>query len=104
MIKGFANILKMVFAKDGAAYRIGGDEFVVVVCNTNEAYIDSKINQITESVSRVNRNSDVKISVAIGYDNISRNQFDNLEKALIRADRKMYAHKAEFKNNNKNGE
>lgn len=101
-LKGCCHIICETF-KHSPVYRIGGDEFVVIL--TGEDYNDrfNKVNQLKEEYvkSRTNENAKPwqKYSASVGMAELA---FDDatLEFVFKRADRKMYEDKQKFKQEN----
>lgn len=82
-----ANTLKQDFNGD-RVYRIGGDEFVVIILNKKEEDIIIQANNTKELL----KNDNINISIGINYEN---NVFD-IEKFIDEADRRMYEDKEDF--------
>ncbi len=81
-----SRILKSVFEKHGQCYRIGGDEFAVVLrkkCNVI-ALISRFENNVTEKF----KNEPHKLSVSLGFSKFEKN--DHFEAVIQRADSNMY--------------
>ncbi|MBR4237318.1 GGDEF domain-containing protein [bacterium] len=71
------------------AYRVGGDEFIIISINENEDKIKKVIEKIREELS------ETKYSVSIGY-SFSRALNPDLNILLKEADKKMYLDKAKY--------
>ena len=76
-------------------YRIGGDEFIVVVCNAKPKEVDAIVQKWKENLALVFANSDVMSSVAVGVA-WSAAPFD-FNKLQAEADIDMYRNKMEMK-------
>lgn len=76
--------------KDTRAYRIGGDEFVVIMENAEEADLREMIRRTNDSINRKNKASKVEISAAFGFAIGAGKDIENLIK---KADANMYAEK-----------
>lgn len=100
VLKGFANILKNNLRKTDIAGRVGGEEFAMILPNTNLENAVILANRIREEVSNqttkidgVNINYTVSIGLtALLYDDI------NSDSAFARADSALYAAKANGRN------
>ncbi|OIP57261.1 MAG: diguanylate cyclase [Helicobacteraceae bacterium CG2_30_36_10] len=100
VLKGFANILKRNLRKTDIAGRIGGEEFAMILPNTNLKNAAILANRIREEVSNqttkidgININYTVSIGLtALLYDDI------NSDSAFARADNALYVAKANGRN------
>lgn len=70
------------------AYRIGGDEFVILFFRANEALVSQTTDQIRENVSKAG------YSISVGY--AMRDQGGDLEETIRESDKRMYADKANY--------
>lgn len=93
-------IIKATF-KDAPVYRVGGDEFVVVLKDETYANIDSLVEQFNSSVicgepneAEIEKNH---ISAAIGYSLYDSVKDACVDDVFVRADKSMYARKHEMK-------
>ena len=77
-----------------SAYRMGGDEFVIVCRKTSQEEVVKLIERIEKYVS------ETKYTCSIGYSYHDEGTI-KLEDLLKESDEKMYANKAEFYNKNK---
>ncbi len=97
-IKSAGNILTQVFDAQNV-YRIGGDEFAIIVDDVDEIDVNSKIEHISVLVERYDSSSaKVKMAMALGfavYDNKIDRNFTDTQK---RADFEMYKNKKIIKN------
>lgn len=87
LIQRAAYVLKNVF-KDQYIFRAGGDEFVVIIKNANEAEIEKTLEVLSKKAKENN------VSFAYGYSIAEAPSF--LEKAIKMADSNMYSNKREF--------
>ena len=99
LIKSLASCLISVFGKVGKIYRIGGDEFVILILNKSESdivgYLDSFAAEVdSQSNAELSGNS-----VAIGYSRRDKEQNTDLgiRELLKIADEKMYEDKSKKK-------
>ena len=103
LIINTANLIKKTF-KDSKTYRIGGDEFAVILEGNDLRKYDELINKFDEDISKEYINvgpGKHKINVARGvaiYSLANDYKFDDIFK---RADKAMYQHKKEMKSNKK---
>lgn len=101
LIKMFADILKDVFPDKNSLFRIGGDEFIILLsnCDTDkaEAYIN-KISSLFASKSFViEENKTFYVSAAMGY-SIRYSSHSSYDDWFKLADLNMYNSKKEYKN------
>lgn len=97
-IKDFSNILSNIFGHENC-YRIGGDEFVVIIQNLLPSDFASKINKL-----RYDTNINNKYIASIGYDyKCKPSDIDNMiliSEKMMYEDKKIY-HEL-YKNSNAN--
>lgn len=95
-----ADIISKVFQEDGACYRIGGDEFCVILEGADDIDIPKKIDQLNEMQEECNRMfAEMKINIAYGYAVFDYEKDSNIEDTCKRADEKMYRNKKDKKRN-----
>lgn len=87
LIRRAANTLISVFTED-EIFRVGGDEFVVILRNVEEKQIQDYLNKLQKK-SRKN-----EVSFAVGY--ATTNKSEDIEKLLKEADMNMYNDKRKF--------
>lgn len=103
-ISSVSKIISEAFGVDGKCYRIGGDEFCVLMQYTGQNEIDSKLRIIQKKIRELNRKKFVvNISVAAGYAVYDENIDEDLDATMKRADTMMYENKQKFKQNRQNG-
>lgn len=86
-------ISKMVTESD-SAFRIGGDEFVLIMNGSGENELEEKIKLWNSLLKDANRNTDIDISVAYGYAYGRKKDIVNL---ISEADKMMYENKRKEK-------
>lgn len=98
-IKAAARHIKETFTA-GESYRIGGDEFAVVIENTEIGKADDMIQKLSERCKRYNAEDEhpVPLKIAAGY-SIYNCQKKNIRDAVRRADDAMYENKIRIKSN-----
>lgn len=97
MICATADCISSVFKGKGNAYRIGGDEFVVIVRNATEEYLEQLLRRLEETMEEKNKElqKSWKLKVAYGYAVHSKE--NNYEDLFRRADDCMYECKRRMK-------
>ena len=83
-----AGCMKEIVNRNTQAYRIGGDEFVILFLSTKEDDVAAAISRVRESISKAG------CSVSTGC--VMREKGSDLEETIRESDSKMYADKAEY--------
>lgn len=96
IIKGTASCLQKAFAGMGEVFRIGGDEFAVVLRNCEEALQELQ-NRLDRCVENYNKEHEIPLSLACGIAKAREDGGMNsiIEELYREADRLMYAEKRE---------
>ncbi len=76
------------------AYRIGGDEFILICEGENELKMNEIANEWKKKVEELNLTSEIPLSAAIGY---AAGEGKNIGTVIKLADDRMYANKVEQK-------
>lgn len=85
--------IKNIFKKD-RKYRIGGDEFVVIIDRKiSEAKIEKMIARFYTVLKKLSKNIPFEISVAAGFAKFIENEDEHLRDTFNRADKDMYQRK-----------
>lgn len=92
-IREFSNVLAALQDNDISAYRVGGDEFMVIFEHTNEIRLKQYLNTVAEHVDRINASRKIKISYAKGYVISTPDNYRLMEELTSEADRRMYIDK-----------
>ena len=72
------------------AYRIGGDEFVMIMEGADNEYIIKKIEEWEKTIAQLQKTVDMEISVSLGY---ACGKRENMDEIIKEADKMMYEHK-----------
>lgn len=91
IIKIAADSVKSVEDEHIYGFRYGGDEFLVIVKNENEEYLDDIVNRIRENINNQNITSQYHCSIAIGKAYSDRTI--DVEELISIADSLMYREK-----------
>lgn len=98
LIKALANAFEETFKNNKDIFRIGGDEFVVILQqDISEKELVKELESLQEILETHSKIIDINISVAYGYSLFKSNK-DNLDKVIICADKQMYINKNNMKN------
>lgn len=103
LIMNFARLLRNVVPMKNFVGRYGGDEFVVVICDTSKEEVENILNQLQEEVDQFNRyGRNETISYAYGWA-FSKDYTDCTLRVLFdKADHYMYENKRDKKEASKN--
>ena len=89
-----AEILKESFKTNSHIFRIGGDEFLVVLEDCKKDIFDKERHEFFAKIGEVENSVDYPFSISIGYQLVEDLK---LEDAVKFADEKMYLNKKEFR-------
>jgi diguanylate cyclase (GGDEF)-like protein len=93
-----AKILKKVFSPHGKIYRIGGDEFCIIIPDSRKCNIGILLAALKEEQRIYNAGSKViRLQIACGYAEFDADTDTNIEDIRNRADIRMYQNKKELK-------
>jgi diguanylate cyclase (GGDEF)-like protein len=93
-----ATILTKLFAKHGRIYRIGGDEFCILIKDKKSCHIEKIMRELREEERVYNAHSEViTLQIACGYSEYDSEKDMNIEDIRNRADELMYQNKKELK-------
>jgi len=101
VLKEIARTMKEVIRDFDLLARFGGDEFVLLMTNTNASEAEALIHRLDQAIKKnVVRNGDHEVKVSASFGIHQLNGEENLEKVLIEADRRLYEAKRRIKTNN----
>ena len=98
LIVTIAKCMRKAVGHNGQCYRIGGDEFVIILKNKTAAETEEIIKQIRFEIEFADSQSDITVSVAIGHVWTDAEE-KNLEELIHCADEEMYKDKKRTKEN-----
>lgn len=96
LIMAAARSVREAFAPLGHCFRVGGDEFVVILEVRYRAMVKDMMRALEEAVERENRERSFPLSIACGYA-VPKDEEDSFDRVYREADEKMYAKKKEMK-------
>ena len=96
-IKRVAESISQHFSTYGSCYRIGGDEFCVIIDKKLEKRVHSLLDGLTETVSNMRLTNEFYLSIASGYEQFAPNINETVDDTLVKADKKMYLCKRHMK-------
>ena len=97
LICAAANCMKFAFASYGKIYRIGGDEFVVLLTQS-VTDLESILQVFDSSIQDWHGKYSNSISVSYGVVKSSEQDFDSIHSVSKLADERMYKSKSEYYN------
>jgi diguanylate cyclase (GGDEF)-like protein len=100
-IKLIYNALEKSYNGYGETYRIGGDEFAIILDNTDSELNQKCINQFNLELEEINRKFIHPLDIAIGTDVYTNDQWEQFSKFYHHVDQKMYENKSSIKDSKK---
>ena len=91
LLQCVSNILSLCFRAEDIIARFGGDEFVVLLPNTNRVDTELIVNRIYQSIEDEDFGA-IKLSVSIGFETKTSSE-ENLKDVFIKAEDFMYSRK-----------
>ena len=97
-IKKAADILNEATRHEDIVARFGGDEFAILLPNTNQKQVENICNRIREKIKKINKEFkfDIPLNISLGYKTIN-DQNTNIFDALNDSDKRMYVNKEKNK-------
>ena len=99
-LQGAGDLMKKIFG-DENLYRVGGDEFVVLLEGSEQEGVEHKIREFKEEIARRQADESLqpweKISAAVGIASFDKEQETTVDETLRRADEAMYKDKVAMK-------
>lgn len=90
LILTVAESIRNVCNEVDSAYRIGGDEFVMIMRGADEKVVAKKIRDWKQILKALKGNSEYEISVSVGY---AYGEGKDLDAIIHEADQRMYENK-----------
>ena len=86
-------VLSKYLNQIGKVYRVGGDEFTVIIKNVNKDKISKILENIRENTRLINTECEYDFSISIGFAEYDASMDKNIHSTIVRADHNMYYHK-----------
>lgn len=96
LLRIFGETLSEVFGSAGFVGRMGGDEFIAILADTNDSEINALCKEVEEILWKKSKDLDFPYIISSSYGYASRNvgQPETMDEIMQQADEKMYANKA----------
>lgn len=92
-----AVLKKSVINKNQVVYRIGGDEFVIIMQNASYADINKVVENINANIAKANETGgSIQLSMSVGHAMFEKSIDRNFSNTMQRADTMMYNVKREY--------
>lgn len=97
ILKEVSHVIKNTFDKQASAYRIGGDEFSIILRYFNQNRIEDELNLMIKNIQKIHQNNSGIPLIAYGYHiHLGKDTLD-IKEVFKQADKKMYMNKGEYK-------
>lgn len=99
LLRNAAELIQVAFLPDGKCIRLSGDEFCVLLENTEEEHVKKSLSVFSNSTKEYNKThpDNFPIRVAYGYAHFDHSLDLDLNDTLKRADKRMYEMKHQMK-------
>lgn len=97
LIQDAAQLLESAAGREATVYRVGGDEFAVLLFDQPETALREVRTRLEEGMARRAAAHPPGLHIAVGYDRFQFSAGDTLAKLLSRADARMYEDKRRWK-------
>ncbi len=95
MIKGAAQCIDQCFADIGSIFRIGGDEFAVIL-TAKSSDIDTRLSDFESAMKKWSSEKEIPLEASYGYARHEEDREFNIRGLAKMADKKMYEAKREY--------
>ncbi|MCM1179506.1 MAG: GGDEF domain-containing protein [Clostridium sp.] len=96
LIIAAAKSIMAAFTPKGTCFRVGGDEFVVLLDTQYADGLPDMLQALQDAIEKENATRQFPLSIACGYA-VPKDTQDSYDRIYREADEKMYAHKREMK-------
>lgn len=90
-------IIKKAFERLGKCYRIGGDEFAVLIIGKSYSDYEKSVRELIRLIAEENKNSDIDYSLAYGCAEFVSGKYNSIYELIEIADKNMYHNKEQYK-------
>ncbi|WP_130864367.1 sensor domain-containing diguanylate cyclase [Bacilliculturomica massiliensis] len=97
LIRQAAQILCTAVGGEATVYRVGGDEFVLLLFDRSESAARAVRSRLDAALEQYNRCHTLELSIALGCDRFHFSEADTMSRLLSRADGLMYQDKRRWK-------
>lgn len=97
VLKKTSKVLRRVASESSVVFRYGGDEFVILHQYKNEAELESIRQEINIGLAKYERVSNALIPIKVSIGIAIYSEFNDLDKCMDEADKKMYLEKERHK-------
>lgn len=98
LIKSAAQVIEKTFGKQGVVGRMGGDEFIAILKDSNKAGMDTLLKQFQANIDKKNKETaGLNLAIAFGYASSYETGEKGIEKLYQKADDRMYENKQQYK-------
>lgn len=94
-LKRIAHLIERAFEDVGVSYRIGGDEFLVIVKPEKVSELDVRLNKFKENAQKATEYSKYPIEAAYGVAYFGESGEESVHSMVALADKRMYEMKAQ---------
>jgi len=95
LIRNVADVIHEMVTELDKGYRIGGDEFVLIMRGSDERALQKKVEEWEAALAKKSEAVGMSLSVSMGY---ATGSGANLDEVVSEADRRMYKNKRIFHN------
>lgn len=96
-LRDCADIIKRTYGKHGKTYRIGGDEFAVIIQNSTCEKVEQARNELLEELETIKEAYPMHCYIANAYVGYNGTGYENITECLKDVDLKMYMDKVKSK-------
>lgn len=93
-----ARCVQEIFGSMGRCYRIGGDEFCVLIRSADRTQILTALENLQIRIEEKNKRAELPFSIALGYA-VRESEYESMEQLFNRGDSMMYDMKYQMKRN-----
>jgi diguanylate cyclase (GGDEF)-like protein len=93
VLKEVSNVIKSNFDKQASAYRIGGDEFNLILRYIDKDRIEKELKSMANDIQQIHKNKSGLPLIAYGYHIYFGEGFSDIKEVFKEADKNMYFNK-----------